>query len=362
MGKLNNISLHNFRNFQSCQISFNNRSNIFYGNNGSGKTNLLESISLLSKGRGLRNSKINELIYKKEKNFLVSSDFEINNNIYKIKIFTNLINDKYKKIITINDEASKETSSLLEDSISFLFFTPEMERLFLSTPNYRRNFIDKLIFSEKKNYNRLVNIYKKNLLERSKILEYNNYDKIWLENVEKEISTCALEIYKLRNEQLIILNENIKEICKNNNYPFNINYSLKDDFFNTSLDQNKYLEHLKFSRELDTKIGGSKIGPHKSDFCAIINNHVDASQLSTGQQKTLILMTLIAQCNYLVYSKNIAPILLFDEICSHLDEINRKILLDLTKQFEIQFFFTGTEKSLFSFMSTNVDFYNITEL
>ena len=73
-------------------------------------------------------------------------------------------------------------------------------------------------------------------------------------------------------------------------------------------------------------------------------------------------MTLIAQCNYLVFSKNITPILLFDEICSHLDEINRKILLDLTDQFDIQFFFTGTEKSLFSFMSTNVEFYNITEI
>ena len=73
-------------------------------------------------------------------------------------------------------------------------------------------------------------------------------------------------------------------------------------------------------------------------------------------------MMLIAQCNHLIKTKKIKPIFLFDEICSHLDRINRKILLDLTLQYDIQFFLTGTEKSLFSFMSTNTEFYNIKDI
>ena len=73
-------------------------------------------------------------------------------------------------------------------------------------------------------------------------------------------------------------------------------------------------------------------------------------------------MILLAQCNYLVNSKKISPILLLDEICSHLDSNNRKILLDIMNKFDLQLFLTGTEKTLFSFMSTNVKFYNITEL
>ena len=362
MGKINNISLNNFRNFSFCNLSFNKKSNVLFGNNGSGKTNILESISLLGKGRGLRNSNISSLIHKNENNFLVSSEYEDNKNIFNIKIYPKLINEKYKKIISINDDISKDASINLNSSLSFLFFTPEMERLFISSPNYRRNFIDKLIFSENKNYNKTINLYKKNLLERSKILKINNYDSSWLENIEKEISKIGLEIYRLRNRQLKILNENIKKINKNNNYPFEIIYEIKDNFYNLSLEEDEYIEKLRINRMIDSKFGASKIGPHKSDFNSIINNNIDASQLSTGQQKTLVLMTLIAQCNYLVYSKNITPILLFDEICSHLDEINRKILLDLTDQFDIQFFFTGTEKSLFSFMSTNVEFYNITEI
>ena len=78
--------------------------------------------------------------------------------------------------------------------------------------------------------------------------------------------------------------------------------------------------------------------------------------------KTLVLMLLISQCKYLVSQNKIKPILLFDEICSHLDDINRKVLLDLIQEFDLQLFITGTEKSLFSFISTNANFYNITDI
>ena len=116
------------------------------------------------------------------------------------------------------------------------------------------------------------------------------------------------------------------------------------------------------SRSYDKQYGGTKIGPHKSDILGIINNDFDASLLSTGQQKTVVLMILLAQCNYLVNCKDINPILLLDEIGSHLDSNNRQILLDMIDRFEIQFFLTGTDKDLFSFVSTKAQFYNIKEL
>ena len=75
-----------------------------------------------------------------------------------------------------------------------------------------------------------------------------------------------------------------------------------------------------------------------------------------------VLMILLAQCYYLINVKQKRPIILFDEICSHLDENNRRILLDMFHQFDIQFFLTGTEKNLFSFISTNIKFYNITNI
>ena len=76
--------------------------------------------------------------------------------------------------------------------------------------------------------------------------------------------------------------------------------------------------------------------PHKSDLIAIIDNDFEASLLSTGQQKTVVLMILLSQCNYLVNDKDIKPVLLFDEIGSHLDSLNRQILLDMINRFKIQ--------------------------
>ena len=193
-------------------------------------------------------------------------------------------------------------------------------------------------------------------------MQINSVDPNWINIIENDISEAGIEIYKLRDLQLNILNKHLKNLNKKNDYNFKIDLKIKDTFFDLGLDKSLYISNLLDSREFDKKFGGTRIGPHKSDIIATVNDNFDASQLSTGQQKTIVLMLLLSQCDYLVNFKNIKPILLLDEICSHLDSNNRKILLDMINQFEIQFFLTGTEKNLFSFISTNVNFYNITEL
>ncbi len=362
MAKVKNISLNNFRNFAKKDITFNKKINILFGDNGSGKTNILEGISLLSKGRGIRNASIKNLIHKDQENFNIKSLLEIENNIYKIDSFSKNINGKFKKIVNVNDDNSKESIDFLNTSLSNLIFLPEMERLFQSSPSFRRNFIDRLIFSENNEYNKIINKYKKNFLERTKILQQDKIDINWLSIIETQLSKIGFEIYHLRNNKIDELNENIKELNNQNNYKFKIKIKLKDDYFTKDLNHNKYLKNLNEIREYDKKFGGCKIGPHKSDFIVTVNNDHDASQLSTGQQKTVVLMMILAQCYNLVNIKQLRPILLFDEICSHLDFHNRKILLDMINNFDIQFFLTGTDKTLFSFISTNVEFYNITEL
>ncbi|MDC0045021.1 DNA replication and repair protein RecF [Pelagibacteraceae bacterium] len=362
MVKIKKIQLNNFRNFKNFSLNFDSNVNILYGNNGSGKTNILESISLLSKGRGIRNSQLLNIIHKEENKFLIKSLLEINKSNIDLEIFTSFQDNKYKKNIKVNDNISNEDLKYLNSSLSFLIFIPEMERLFQSSPTTRRNFIDRLIFSYNKDYNKLINKYKKNILERNKILQNNIFDKNWINIIENEISILGQKIYELRHTQLTILNKQIKYLNKLNKYQFEIDLKIDDSFYNPKLDLKIYLSNLFNSRDLDKKLGGTKVGPHKSDISAQINGKFDASQLSTGQQKTVILMIILAQCNYLVNEKKIKPIILLDEICSHLDSYNRKILLDLINSFDIQFFLTGTEKSLFSFISTNVHFCNITNL
>ncbi len=362
MAKIKNIEFSNFRNFKNFKTSFDNKLNIFFGDNGCGKTNILEGISLIAKGRGIRNSSIADLIKKGEDTFLIKNNLEINKNNFDIQILTEKKIDKYKKIIKINDDLSKESIDFLNKSVSYLVFVPEMERLFQASPSNRRNFIDRLIFSSKNNYNKLVNKYKKKLIERIRILQVNNFDDDWLNRIENEISFLGLEINNLRNDQLNSLNTELKILKKDHNFQLDIILEIKDDFLKKGISQEKYLSILKNSRVFDKQYGGTKIGPHRSDIISIINDNFDASLLSTGQQKTVVLMILLAQCSFLVNKKKINPIYLFDEIGSHLDNQNRQILLDMINRFEIQFFLTGTDKNLFSFVSTNAKFYNISDV
>ena len=143
--------------------------------------------------------------------------------------------------------------------------------------------------------------------------------------------------------------------------PFKVNIQINDSFFKPRITTDEYKYNLKKNREIDKIIGGTKIGPHKSDTIFYIDQNYPASQLSTGQQKTLILLLYFAQCSYLVNYCKKKPILLLDEINSHLDDFNIQLLLKIIEQFEIQVFMTGTKKDLFSFLSTNTNFYNISK-
>ena len=198
MTKVNKIIFNNFRNFSEKEILFNQKSNVFYGINGSGKTNILEGISLLAKGRGIRGSNFENLIKNKSENFVIQASLNINKIDYDVKVTTESSNNRLKKNIFLNNDRSIESKKFLNSSISFVFFLPEMERLFQSSPLYRRNFIDRLIFSSRDDYNKTINQYKKYLIERNKILVVNQYDNEWIEVVEEKISQLGLEIYELR--------------------------------------------------------------------------------------------------------------------------------------------------------------------
>ena len=361
MGHFKNINLINFRNFENYSLSFSSNCNVLFGKNGSGKTNILEGISIFSKGRGIRKDKISNIIKKNFDKFTISSQFESHKIIYNIVSETQTINNKVKKNLLINDDKATNTLNSFYELVPFLIFLPETERLFLSSPSNRRNFIDQLIFTHKYNYNKLINSYNKFIQERSKILSNNIIDESWLNELEKNISKYGLEIYSLRQNQLSTLQDNLNIYLKKFNLPFQINIILSDHWFKNKINQEFFEKELKSNRNIDALIGGSKIGPHKSDYIFYVNEDFSAAQLSTGQQKTLILLLFLSHCNYLINIKNRAPILLLDEVCSHLDEINRNILLTLVESFKLQVFMTGTTKELFSFLSTNTNFCNITK-
>ena len=359
MGYFNNINLYNFRNFKNYNLKLSDKCNVFFGKNGSGKTNILESLSLFSKGRGLRKDKLSNIVKKNCEKFIVKSDFISDNIIYNLIAESVPINNKYKKILKVNDDQSLEILQKIYDLAPFLYFLPETERLFQSSPSIRRRLIDQFIFTNQNNYNKLINKYTRLLQERSKLLLNNNKDESWLNQLEKNISIDGLEIYSLRQKQIKFLIDNLNIYLNKYNLRFEISVKLNDKYFIKNISQKDYENQLKYNRNIDSLIGGCNIGPHKSDFIFYVNDDYLVSQLSTGQQKTIILLMYLSQCKYLLENKGKKPILLLDEICSHLDEVNRNILMTLVESYNLQIFMTGTSKNLFSFLSTNTNFCNI---
>ena len=360
MGHFKKILLKNFRNFKIYESEFSKNCNIFYGENGSGKTNILESISLFGKGKGLRNDNIKNMIKVSEKQLINTCEFLSISQTYKIQVVSEKYQNRYVKKISLNEDFNKETLDYLNSLITFIIFLPDMERLFLTNPSYRRNFIDRFIFSKNKNYNALINKYKKNVTERNKLLLKKFYDEVWLKKLEEDISFLGIEIYKLRILQLEMLQKHLNLLNTNKKLPFDINIKYLDKFYNNKIDIEFYKSSLESARDIDKFTGGSKYGPHRSDIMCYVNQDFSADQLSTGQQKTIVLLLILAQCNYLVSECHLNPVILMGEICSHLDEHNRSVLLKLSQEFDLQIFMTGTEKKFFSFLSTNINYYNIT--
>ena len=183
--------------------------------------------------------------------------------------------------------------------------------------------------------------------------------------IKKKIADLGIKIYNKRLEQILILNENLKELDVYKKHYYRISINIYDEFINNKKEDlpkllEQYLENLKKNRKFDALLGGCMIGPHKSDIVGHnIENNINIKQFSTGQQKTVILLIILAHCNFLIKELKKNPIILFDEVCSHLDLENRELLLDLIDMLNVQTFITGTEKKFFSFLSTKASYCNI---
>ena len=364
MGYFRKINFNNYRNLKKFSLNFFSDSNVIIGKNGSGKTNILEGISLFEKGRGFRKDKINNLINfeNQEQRFDINSIFIDKDIEYNVNIYNS---EKNLKKLSINNSLELESIKHFESLFSIIYFLPEMERLFVASPSFRRNFFDRLIFNYDKNYNVIVNSYKKAILDRQILIRKDSYDENWISEIENNIYKFASIIYKKRISHIDIINNIINKINSKEHFSADFVIKIQDNFISENLnifeDREKYLLELRNRRKEDFFSGGCSIGPHRSNIIGYNKkNNFDLNQLSTGQQKTIVLLIIIAQSEYLIKNLKLSTIILLDEICSHLDQANRELILYLINQLNVQVFMTGTEKNLFSFLSTKANYCNIT--
>ena len=359
---ISKIILNNFRSHENFSIDSSSKNIVLFGKNGVGKTNILESISLLSPGRGLRNAKNDEIINKKNDiNYGLTADVKLNDSSIKIqKIY--IKDNSHKSKLLIDDEKSK-TSDLL-NFLRVIWVTPVMEKIMLQSNSERRNFFDRLIFNIEKKHLRSFTAYNKFTKERLHILKSNIADEGWLGQIEKNIAQYASDIIEYRQIAIDQINTNLSLIS----LPFNscVIDLIYDDVLKVSVTKEEFIFNytniLSNNRQIDRDMNRTLIGPNKVEvkMWKLEDRLIEAKHCSTGEQKS-ILISIILSVGQIIRDSEFAnsPIILIDEAMAHLDQHHREALVDELSKLNTQSWFTGVSKEIFAHLDDDATFFEV---
>lgn len=336
---------------------------ILYGANGAGKTNILEAVSMLSPGRGLRGAKIGEMqrqIIGTENNNRILSETPpwslsavVQSDYGEIKIGTGRDMTKEKRIVRINGETARGQNALAE-YLACVWLTPQMDRLFIEGASGRRRFLDRLVFAFDPGHSGRLIRYENAMRQRSKLLQETDgrADPSWLSGLESTMAETGVSIAAARLHFI----ECLQQACdKAEDGLFPKAKLAMTGTIDELLSHSPAVEveglfkyQLKKTRQQDAVTGGAATGPHKSDFFVqYAAKNMPADQCSTGEQKALLVGIVLAHSRLIAAERGTSPILLLDEVAAHLDQSRREGLYGLLLEMKGQVWITGTDKGVF---------------
>lgn len=355
--KITKLILENFRNFRTQSLNFESNLILFVGKNGSGKTNLLEALTLFGKNPNLRGADFDDMIHLNHDSKVQENSFstscEIDNHDYIEKLGINFQkNGKKTQIINgdiVKNNKNNDSKNYLPN---FVWLTPQLELLLISGKTSRREFLDRIVCDIDFNHNKRLSSYQKSLRERLLILQkpMNKNQESWLSVVENKISELGTAITLARHEAIDFFNNAIESF--ESNFPKSKlqiidNTELVATNYNALKIEQLYQEKLKTNRNHDKEAFKTHFGIHRSDFSAIfLNKNSSANFASTGEQKSIMLSITLARAKISSQYKNQPTILILDEIMSHLDEKKKLNLLEEMRNANLQCFFSATNKNL----------------
>ncbi len=340
--KIKKIKLLNFRNYIDENVEFDSNINILIGENGQGKTNLIEAIYICSLGKSFRTSKFKEMLNFNKEFFKVELLAEKIEGDIKIDFIFN----KKDKEIKINNNKIYRYSELME-GIHIVVFSPEDLRMVKGLPEERRKFIDRQISQIKPAYLECIINYKKVLAQRNKVLKEDNLKEDILDIWDEQLSKYGAKIIFYRKEFIEKINDISKEIHKKITgnkellkIEYDSNLEIKDNLENQEIEiRNK----LKENRKYDILRKSTTVGVQRDDV-KIFSNDIDMRFYgSQGQQRSCVLSLKLAEINIVKEIKGENCILLLDDVLSELDENRQNFLINSLKN--VQIFITSAEIS-----------------
>ena len=335
---LTRLELGHFRSHRQSVLDLDGRPVAIWGPNGAGKTNLIEAVSLLSPGRGLRRAVADELVRRPEAlGWRVSAHVVRDSTQHEID--TRAEPDR-GRAVRIDDKPAPQAA--LGRIVRVLWLVPAMDRLWIEGADGRRRFLDRMTLSFRPSHAEATLIYEKAMRDRNRLLKDQVSDPGWYRALESRMAEAGSEIEAGRREALA----RIAAAQDQGRTAFPVSdLSIVEPEGAPALSPDALAE----GRRRDMAAGRTLIGPHRADLAAIYRDKgVPAAQASTGEQKALLISLILANARALRDEIGSAPLLLLDEVAAHLDAGRRAALYDEIAALGAQAWMTGTGAELFA--------------
>lgn len=355
--RLRRLTLADFRSYDKADIAFDGRPVAIAGPNGAGKTNILEAISLVGPGRGVRGARLNELPRIGGAGGWAVS-LRLDDGADERRFGVGVDAAKPDRRVCRIDEGGVSGPGAFSDHLRFLWLTPAMDRLFMEGSGERRRFLDRMTLAHDPAHGKSSSRYEQAMRQRQRLLDDGQYDDQWLSALELQMAEAGVAVAAARRETASMLaSANVAQAA--DLFPeadIALEGELEAALANakTAEVEEDFTHRLRDRRRLDADAGRALLGPHRSDLLVTHREKARPARLcSTGEQKALLIGLVLANARGLAARAaaggDRAPlILLLDEIAAHLDPDRRAGLFAILDELGFQSFVTGTDKELFA--------------
>ncbi|MEQ1954070.1 DNA replication/repair protein RecF [Mesorhizobium sp. CN2-181] len=364
--RLTRLRLTNFRNYAALDLPLQPRPIVFAGDNGAGKTNLLEAISLLAPGRGLRRATYEEIARDgSEGGFAVHATLD--GAFGTVEIGTGTAGYSApdgSRRTRINGAAAKSAEAMLE-WVRVVWLTPAMDALFTGPAADRRRFLDRLVLAIDPGHGQRALDYEKAMRGRNRLLAEDSRDNDWLSAIEAQMAETGVAIAAARVELVGLLTAMIGKMPADGAFPqadLALSGAVEGAIATSSATEveETYRRRLAEGRALDRASGRTLEGPHRSDLLVRHRpKDMAAEYCSTGEQKALLVGIVLSHARLTGEISGQVPLVLLDEIAAHLDSRRRAALFSIIEDIGCQAFMTGTEATLFFSLAGKAQFLTV---
>ncbi len=359
------LTLTDFRNYPSLSIDLAPGAVVFTGENGAGKTNLLEALSLLTPGRGLRRAAYAEVAREGgDGSFAIHA--VVHGSFGECSIGTGIgaADTETGRKVRINGAPAKSVDALLE-WLRVTWITPAMDALFSGPAGDRRRFLDRLVLAIDARHGERALAYERAMRGRNRLLTEGSGNRAWFDAIETQMAETGTAIAAARMELVRLLRSMIARLPEGGAFP-KADIALAGPV-EDAIGQRPAVEveedfrrRLAAGRDQDRAAGRTLEGPHRSDLMVRHRpKDMPAELCSTGEQKALLVGIILSHARLCGEISGSVPILLLDEIAAHLDAGRRAALFSILEELNCQTFMTGTESALFSTLQGRAQFLTV---